>query len=77
MQLSVESQRRQEVGATMEQLGQVNQQLQDSYVRVLQKQCQGLSAVMPILEGLKQGLSTESSDAEHWHKIGSSAGQRM
>jgi hypothetical protein len=84
MQLSVESQRREKVEATMEQLGVVNQRLQEqydkaslaaeSYVRVLQRQCQGLSAVMPVLEGLKQDLSNKASNAEHWHKICSSSG---
>ena len=73
-QLSVEAQRQQEVEATVEQLGQANQRLQEqcdkaslaaaSYVRVLQKQFQGLSAVMPVLEGLKQDLSTAAFDVE-------------
>ncbi|KAF9690390.1 hypothetical protein EKO04_011609 [Ascochyta lentis] len=69
-QLSAESRRRQEVETTVEQLGQAHQRLQEqydkdslaaeSYLRVLQKQGQGLLAVMQMLEELKQGLSVDS-----------------
>lgn len=84
-QLSIEAQRRQEAETMVEQLRQANHCLQEkydkassvaeSYVRVLQKQFEGLSAVMPVLEEMKQTVSTCSSGVELWHKMNSSAGQ--
>ena len=68
-QLSEESRRRQEAEATLEQLGQANQRVREqhdkaslaaeTYMRALEKQSQGLSVVMPILEELKRGLPNE------------------
>ncbi|KAF1362124.1 FabD/lysophospholipase-like protein [Lizonia empirigonia] len=71
-QLSVEAKRRQEVKAAVKQPGQANQRLQEqykkavltaeTYTRVLQKLFQDLFAVLPSLEGVKQALSTGSSE---------------
>ena len=85
-QLSVEAQRRQAAEATVEQLVEANQRLQEqydkaslaaeSYVRAREKQLQDLSAALLVLEGMKQGLLTGSFDvSESMHTLGSPAGQ--